>query len=427
MKVGWSALAPALLLTASTSINADTPNPQSPGSDQLAGLYSDGRCNLIITRSVVRLFALDECTGQWRGLEKQSELDWTAGATVLDRQVLGKYKFQSGQSVTITQSAQARIFGKQSAFETREARFGTSPQLAGTIYLPANRSKPRPAIVIAHGSGEQDRNGYASIIALMAQRFARSGMVVLTYDKRGVGQSEGNWASAGFDELAADARAGLAFVRTLPEVDPANAGFGGSSQAGWVVAKAIEKGADPAFTMLVGAAGSALTVEEQNVYNTEVRMRCAGISGPDVKLGIDQQRAFFAARRDPAKAVELVRISAAAAKRPALNDWLFPATVEASGEPQWYDILSSDFDPLPVWQSYKGRAYFLFSEMDDSTPSPLAVSRLKTVRGAQVKTLAGAHHIGLAVKDKCDGDIGPLAAFHPEFFRTLDAWATSLN
>jgi dienelactone hydrolase len=393
--------------------------------DRHVGLYSDGKCNLVVTRSAWRLFALDECTGQWRGLARLSGLEWTAGKTVLDSQIVGKYRFDLGKSLTISHDGADTVYTKQTAFETRHVGFGTSPRLAGTLYLPLGEQRPRPAIVLAHGSGEQDRHGYASIIALMAQRLARAGMVVLTYDKRGVVESEGDWASARFDELAADASAGLAYVRTLPEVDRARTGFGGSSQAGWVVAKAIEKGADPAFTLLVGAAGSALTVAEQNIYNTEVRMQCEGFSASDVKLATDQQRAFFATRRDPSKALDLTQKSAAAAKRPAVRDWLIPATVAAGGEPQWYDILSADFDPLPVWREYRGVAYFLFSEMDDSTPSSLAVLRLKPVRSAQVKTLGAAHHIGLSAKSRCDGEIGPLTKFHPEFFRTLDAWAAS--
>ncbi len=393
--------------------------------DRHVGLYSDGTCDLVVTRSAWRLFALDECTGEWRGLARLSGLEWTAGKTVFDAQIVGKYRFDLGKSLIVSKDGADTFYAKQQAFETRHVGFGTSPRLAGTLYLPLGEQRLRPAIVLAHGSGEQDRHGYASIIALMAQRLVRAGMVVLTYDKRGVVESEGDWASAGFDELAADASAGLAYVRTLPEVDRARTGLGGSSQAGWVVAKAIEKGADPAFTMLVGAAGSALTVEEQNIYNTDVRMRCAGISASEVTLATDQQRAFFAARRDPSKAANLARTSSEAAKRPALRDWLFPATVAAGGEPQWYDILSADFDPLPVWRGYRGKAYFLFSEMDDLTPSPLAVSRLKSSRSAQVKTLGAAHHIGLSAKSRCDGEIGPLVEFHPEFFKTLDAWAAS--
>jgi hypothetical protein len=178
--------------------------------------------------------------------------------------------------------------------------------------------------------------------------------------------------------------------------------------------------------MLVGAAGAALTVEEQNIYNTEVRMLCAGIAAQDVKLATSQQRAFFAARRDPARSSELSGISTTAAKRPALADWLFPATTTANGPPQWYDILSPDFDPLPVWRGYRGNPYFLFSEMDDSTPSAVATSRLKSVRSAQVKTLPSAHHIGLTANSRCDWDIGQLTTFHPEFFKTLDEWASAV-
>jgi dienelactone hydrolase len=393
--------------------------------DRHVGLYSDGNCNLVVTRSAWRLFALDECTGQWRGLTRLNGLEWTAGLTILDTQVVGRYRFDLGKSLTLSKDGADKVYTKQTAFETRNVGFGTSPKLAGILYLPFGEPRPRPAIVLAHGSGEQDRHGYASIIALMAQRLARAGMVVLTYDKRGVVESDGDWRSAGFDELAADATAGLAFLQGLPEVDRGRSGFGGSSQAGWVVAKAIEKGSGPAFTMLVGAAGSALTVEEQNIYNTEVRMRCAGISARDVKLATDQQHAFFAARRDSSKATNLERISAEAAKRPGLRDWLFPATVTTGGEPQWYDILSADFDPLPVWRAYRGKAFFLLSEMDDSTPTPLAVSRLKPIRSAQVQTLGAAHHIGLSSKNRCDGEIGPLTGFHPEFFKTLDSWAAS--
>jgi dienelactone hydrolase len=395
--------------------------------DRHVGLYSDGECNLVITRSVRRLFSLNECTGEWRGLERLSGLEWTAGKTVLDSQVVSKYRFDPGATVTVTHKGAEQVFTKLTKFKTQNVYFGKSPTLAGTLYLPLGQAKPRPAIVIAHGSGEQDRQGYASIIALMAQRFARAGMAVLTYDKRGVAESDGDFTSAGFDQLAADASAGLVYLRSLPQVDAARTGFGGSSQAGWVVAKAIEKGADPAFTMLVGAAGAALTVEEQNIYNTEVRMRCAGIAVSDVKLATDQQQAFFAARRDPRKAADLVRISAVATKRAVLTDWIFPATVAASGEPQWYDILASDFDPLPVWRAYRGKPYFIFSEMDDSTPTPLAVSRLKSVGRAKIKTLRAAHHIGLATKTKCDGEIGPLTSFHPAFFQTLDSWAASLD
>ena len=144
-----------------------------------------------------------------------------------------------------------------------------------------------------HGSGPQDRDGYASIIAVLADQLASSGRVVLTYDKRGSGGSSGDGTRAGFDQLAADAEAGMMMLSKLKNVDPKRVGLAGSSQAGWVAARAVARGANPADVLLLGAAGAAMSVVEQNLYNTEVRMHCAAISDADVKLALDQQRAFF--------------------------------------------------------------------------------------------------------------------------------------
>ncbi len=44
--------------------------------------------------------------------------------------------------------------------------------LAGDLYLPGGARGRRPAVVLILGSGPQDRHGYASIIELMARRFA---------------------------------------------------------------------------------------------------------------------------------------------------------------------------------------------------------------------------------------------------------------
>ena len=112
-------------------------------------------------------------------------------------------------------------------------------KLGGTIFIPKNASGK--AIVLIHGSGQQDRNGYASIIRLLADIFAREGITVLTYDKQGVGHSEGNSEYESFMDLADDAVAGIDFLKTRKDLNLSKIGLGGSSQAGWIIAKAIEK------------------------------------------------------------------------------------------------------------------------------------------------------------------------------------------
>lgn len=139
----------------------------------------------------------------------------------------------------------------------------------------------------------------------------------------------------------------------------------------------------------------------------------------DISLALDQQRAFFAFLEDPARAAELDRLTAAGRKRPALADWLFPdsaATDRNGGE--WFTTLNPRFDPLPLWRGFRGRMRFLFAEHDDSTPSRLAITRLKGL-SATVRQIPGAQHIGLAAGDRCRSDLGQLTGFSPAFFAEL--------
>ncbi len=400
------------------------------GRYRKSGAAVDGNgCGVTITLSTRRYYLLDECTGDWRGLSRVSGRAWTAGNRVIDPAVNEEIIFDpANKTLTRTRrNASPEVFERVPDVERIDVRFGPGDALAGTLYRPENAGAAKPGIVLVHGSGPQDRNGYASIIAFLAERFAAHGTVVLTYDKRGVGQSTGAWQSAGFDKLAADAKEAMVFLRARSEVDPENVGLAGSSQAGWVVATAIDNGANPAFTLLIGAAGSALTVEEQNLYNTGVRMNCAGIAEDEVALALAQQRAFFAAKRDRKNVGALAEISAVAAKHPAIADWLFPATVGSGGPPQWYEVLDPDFDPLPIWKRYPGRAYFLFGTMDDSTPAKVAMERLKDINErTRTLLLDGSQHLGMEATGLCKAELEQVSRFHPDFLRTLDDWVKEI-
>lgn len=350
----------------------------------LAGRYrfADG-CTLIVTRSIVRLFVRNSCTGDWRGLSRQSGRQWSAGDRVISDKMTATYRFAAiagatSPSVEVVDAKGSKLATRASGYETEDVVFKSADgtTLAGTLYKPSGGEQPRPATVMLHGSGPQDRDGYASIIAVLADELAASGRVVLAFDKRGSGQSGGDSDRASFPILAADARAGMDFLASRPEVDRTRIGLAGSSQAGWVAAKAIADGASPADVFLLGAAGAALTVAEQNLYKTEVRMRCQGIGGEDIALALAQQRAFFDFLAKPSTAPMLDALTAKGRLKPILNDWLFPdsRTTDRSAA-AWYVVLDPSFDPLPVWKSYRGRPTFIFSQFDDSTPTSIAQER----------------------------------------------------
>jgi dienelactone hydrolase len=135
--------------------------------------------------------------------------------------------------------------------------------LAGTLYLPSAEGR-YPAVVWVHGSGEQPRLGYGTIVAPLVE----SGIAVFSYDKRGVGESEGDCCTnAGqYNLVAADADGAVLALRSRADIDATRVGFYGVSEAGWVVPLANSRLREPvAFTALVSA--PPVTTGEEEVWS----------------------------------------------------------------------------------------------------------------------------------------------------------------
>src|SRR5260221_327054 len=74
-------------------------------------------------------------------------------------------------------------------YTTREVRFASGgSRLAGTVYVPDSGPAPRAGIVLLQGSSTNLRSEYR----FYADHFARVGLAVLAFDKRGAGESSGD-------------------------------------------------------------------------------------------------------------------------------------------------------------------------------------------------------------------------------------------
>ncbi|MEZ5743310.1 MAG: alpha/beta fold hydrolase [Sphingomonadaceae bacterium] len=124
--------------------------------------------------------------------------------------------------------------------------------LVGTLYLPESKG-PHPGIVFVHGSGNMPRSANMP----MGSSLARRGYVVLSYDKRGVGDSGGqyewerNYCPDNLDLLARDAVAAMGVLRNRREVRADAVGLIGQSQGGWIVPRAAARDPDTAFMLLL--------------------------------------------------------------------------------------------------------------------------------------------------------------------------------
>jgi uncharacterized protein len=155
--------------------------------------------------------------------------------------------------------------------------------LAGTLTLPkgASRAKPVGAIVTVTGSGPQDRDEAIGLQGFrpfrqIADSLGHAGIAVLRMDDRGTGLSGGSFKGSTSADFAEDARAGLAYLRTRPEIRADRLGVLGHSEGAIIAPMVAEK--EPALRAIVLLAGiaqpgrSALHFQIKNGYERDARL-----------------------------------------------------------------------------------------------------------------------------------------------------------
>ncbi len=139
-------------------------------------------------------------------------------------------------------------------------------QLTGLLTLPDSPG-PHPAIVVLHGSEPGRRDDFFR--QELRTFLASEGLAVLTYDKRGVGDSGGVYVERASESnlrtLAEDALAGVAYLSGRSEIDSRHIGLIGSSQSGWIIPLAAQKSSAVAFFIILS--GPVVSVGEEGAYS----------------------------------------------------------------------------------------------------------------------------------------------------------------
>ena len=144
------------------------------------------------------------------------------------------------------------VFSQSTEFTIQNVKFESQGiTLAGSILKPKN---PFAAVVIVHGSDPVKRE------MEFAKRLAKKGIAVLTYDKRGVGESGGvyvgpsvgtnNIDTANLNLLSNDANEAVKTFRTYLKDKKTPIGLIGFSQAGWIIPITASKNSQIEFMVL---------------------------------------------------------------------------------------------------------------------------------------------------------------------------------
>lgn len=163
----------------------------------------------------------------------------------------------------LAQTNTGKVMAKPTDFTMKNVRFrSVGVTLAGTLFKPRY---PYAAVVIVHGSGQEKR------MMEFASLLAGNGIAVLTYDKRGVGESGGVYAgpevgtnnidSSNLTLLAVDASAAITELSAHLPGDHGPIGLMGFSQAGWIIPLAAKKNSTVSFMVLFS--GPVVTAREQ--------------------------------------------------------------------------------------------------------------------------------------------------------------------
>lgn len=263
------------------------------------------------------------------------------------------------------------------------------------------------ALIALHGAGHGTRD--FPLYEHLHELLPRAGIGVLTFDRRGEGESTGDSSRGRFQLQVDDALA----VRETMDVE--RVGMWGFSQGGWIAPLAAAQSDRVAF--VVGVASTGVTPSAQMMYATAQQLRLAGYGEDVVERALDLRRRF----EDAVHARPVDEDGLRADLMAALDEewfgqlWLPPTTLDDEGKRLWIEEM--DFDPEPIFARVRVPALLFFGDRDSWSPIPESVETWRRAKpDAEVVVVPEAEH-DMTLSD------GTIA---PEYERTLPAWLNAL-
>ena len=300
--------------------------------------------------------------------------------------------------------------------------------LAGTLVLPEG-SQTHPAVVLFHGSGPQRRDLFT------ARWFASEGIAALAYDKRGVGESSGDFRKVPFMELCDDGLAAIKYLKSRKEADAKRIGVWGLSQGGWLGPLAASRSADVAFVLAVS--GPSVSPGEQMIVYYANELREQGVEEGDVREASTVRRDIwnymssglgYAGTKAELDGARTKRWFNRARVQQDDSFGPLPTPAELSkpvGRSAIWFKQEAVYDPVPALRALRVPALFLFGDHDQLIPVDESVAVIQRVlaedqhRDFTILVFPNVDHEMRLVTSKARGEIDP------EYLKTMRDWLST--
>jgi len=289
-------------------------------------------------------------------------------------------------------------------------------RLSGTLVMP-RATAPVPLMVFVQGAGPETRA--ASLF--LADYFVHRGVAAFAYDKRGAGESTGDWKHASFETLAGDVEAVVTFLSEQAGIDAHRIGLMGSSQGGWIAPMAALHLPNIAFVIVKSAA--AVTPERQELARVARLMTREGASSADIAEGQNLYKNAIAYARTGIGWDGLQQEIKADSTKP----WAF-FPVDTPRDFYFFDQIRLFFahDPIPVLQQLRCPLLVIFGGKDDDAPpleteiGPLLTAMQVNGKESQLEIFPSAGHDLRIVPES--GEPWDFGRFAPGYLQLLGSW-----
>jgi uncharacterized protein len=284
--------------------------------------------------------------------------------------------------------------------------------LAATLTVPPGKG-PFPAVLLIVGSGPHDRDesllGHKPFLVL-SDYLTRKGIVVLRADKRGVGKSTGSLAKATTADFAADAEAGVAYLKTRSEVDPHKIGLIGHSEGAIIAPMAAVADHDVAFIVMM--AGSGVPGDQIIVEQGRLIAMAGGESKEKADQGAEKQRetlTLVETEKDPAA---LERLLGAKLASEGVPDAAIAVQFKALTSPWMRSFLT--YDPATALRKLSCPVLALSGSLDLQVPPAQNLPPIRKAlaeagnQHAEVDELLGLNHLFQDAKTGSPAEYGQI-------------------